>query len=307
MRQSLVKNLSNLSSKELDQLGREFKIKLPKNSTKKDKINRLVNAQSGGGRTDETKQARLARLKRLDPKSYYQEVCSPVSEIPDPKEYQEALEQGLVPYMDPITQEPISPDDLIVLQGICFSREQLLLYVNSKLGSESWVMPNNPWTQEPFTKEEFIKLGVRESDLPQQARQSRLQPVEQEGLWQSKLVGQHNDYVLSVAWGPDGRLASGSEDREVRVWRESEDGSWTGQLVGQHYGWVYSVAWGPDGRLASGSEDREVRVWRESQDGSWTDQQVGRHNDWVESVAWGPDGRLASGSDDGEVRVWTEP
>src|SRR5271154_4444846 len=71
----------------------------------------------------------------------------------------------------------------------------------------------------------------------------------------------HSDSVYSVAFSPDGsRLASGSNDRTVRVWNTA-----TGQVkqtLKGHSNSVRSVAFSPDGsRLASGSDDRTVRVW----------------------------------------------
>ena len=57
----------------------------------------------------------------------------------------------------------------------------------------------------------------------------------------------------------DGRLASGSEDRTVRVW-ETATGECVATLKG-HTDLVNSVCSLGDGRLASGSFDKTVRVW----------------------------------------------
>ncbi len=113
----------------------------------------------------------------------------------------------------------------------------------------------------------------------------------------------HSGIVRSVAWDSKSeRLASGGDDKIVRVW-EVSSGKELRMLQG-HTDRVNSVAWDSQGeRLASGSADKTVRVW-EAASGKELRVLQG-HTDKVNSVAWGSQSeRLASGSNDGTVRVW---
>jgi WD40 repeat protein len=113
----------------------------------------------------------------------------------------------------------------------------------------------------------------------------------------------HTDWVLSVAYNPDGKqLASGSVDQTVKIW-DATTGQEIRTLRG-HTGAVWSLAYSPDGkRLASASADTTVKVW---------DATTGReiltfkgHTNPAGPVAFSPDGKcIASGDDHAMVKVW---
>jgi len=127
------------------------------------------------------------------------------------------------------------------------------------------------------------------------------------GTTSSTLQG-HMDEVFALAVLPDGRLASGSYDGTVRVWRLST-GACEAVLKG-HTSYVVALVVLPDGRLASGSGDKTVRVWRPST--GVCEAVLKGHTGVLMALAVLPDGRLASGEasfhgtgyGSGLIRVW---
>ena len=79
-----------------------------------------------------------------------------------------------------------------------------------------------------------------------------------EGTCWLTLAG-HTSNVRALAVLPDGKLASGSDDKTVRVW-DAASGACLLTLAG-HTRAVNALAALPDGKLASGSADKTVHVW----------------------------------------------
>ena len=69
----------------------------------------------------------------------------------------------------------------------------------------------------------------------------------------------HEDNVYSLAVLEGGRLASGSEDRTIKIW-ELATSACVATLEG-HQGGVLSLAVLEGERLASGSYDRTIKIW----------------------------------------------
>jgi WD40 repeat protein/DNA-binding SARP family transcriptional activator len=116
----------------------------------------------------------------------------------------------------------------------------------------------------------------------------------------------HTERVISVAFGPDGRLVTGSEtEGRARVWDLA-----TGELVATipgHDAPMRQVAMSPDGsRVATAAEDGTVKLW----DTTSADELLTLHGHRliVHGVAFSPDGRLlASTSPDGTIALHLLP
>lgn len=110
--------------------------------------------------------------------------------------------------------------------------------------------------------------------------------------------------ISTIAWSPDSKVvASGSDDKLIRLWDIETGKSFPTPLQG-HHNYVYSLAFSPKGNmLVSGSYDEAVFLW---------DVRTARlmrslpaHSDPVSGVDFVRDGTLvASCSSDGLIRIW---
>ncbi len=118
----------------------------------------------------------------------------------------------------------------------------------------------------------------------------------------------HNSRVWSVVFSPNSKmLASGSDDRTIRLWdlSQTQEEPQVREVLEGHNFWVGSVAFSPDGqKLASGSYDKTIRLW----DLNHLDEEpivLRGHEQSVTSVAFYPDSKkIVSGSYDNTMRSW---
>ncbi len=113
----------------------------------------------------------------------------------------------------------------------------------------------------------------------------------------------HGQYVLTVAWSPNGRqIATGSSDHTIHI-LNAADGS-TEKTLSGHKDGVLSVRFSPDGRqLLSGSNDHSARLW--DLDTGTTVQELNGHSWWVWAAEFSPDAkRIVTAGQDGKAIVW---
>ncbi|MBW4617973.1 MAG: PD40 domain-containing protein [Cyanosarcina radialis HA8281-LM2] len=135
---------------------------------------------------------------------------------------------------------------------------------------------------------------------------------------------------ISARVGLGGILASGSNDKTVKLW-DWQSGSCLKSLAG-HTDFIYGIAFSSDGQiLASASTDSSIRLWNvgtsqtnseltiafaQRAGGIYCELRIDNcfgqccqillgHTDWVYSVAFHPQGKiLASGSADCTLKLW---
>ena len=117
-----------------------------------------------------------------------------------------------------------------------------------------------------------------------------------------------DEEVRALAFSPDGKmLASGSEDKRVRVWnieKRFKHATLTG-----HKEWITAVAFSTDGKtVASGDAGKVIKLWAV---GTGRERATLRgHKNTINALTFAPDGPLpysgclVSGSADGTIRFW---
>ena len=111
----------------------------------------------------------------------------------------------------------------------------------------------------------------------------------------------HEDAVNAVVYLPDGRIATGSADGRIALWRPGEPQPMA--VLEGHAAQVVALAVSPDGTtLASASWDRTARVWPLAGGAA---RVLEGHAQNVNGVAFVPDGRaLVTAGYDATLRVW---
>lgn len=124
------------------------------------------------------------------------------------------------------------------------------------------------------------------------------------------IVLQHTSKVVSVSWGPDNKIVSGTTNGVVCVWdARTHNLLWSSKRGEGHVGEytnpdVFSVSFSPDGKhIVSGAADESVCVWDAMTGKLLHTLNVPEYG--VNSVSFSPLGKkILSGSESGSVKMW---
>jgi WD40 repeat protein len=101
-------------------------------------------------------------------------------------------------------------------------------------------------------------------------------------------AAQLDDYVIDLAWSPDGGLLAAASASGPIALHGAQDGARRHELPG-HEGGSNAIAWRPGSDvLASGGQDGAVKIWDAAAGQHVASAPLGRS--WVEHLAWRPGG-----------------
>ncbi|KAI5681405.1 hypothetical protein M9H77_02633 [Catharanthus roseus] len=120
----------------------------------------------------------------------------------------------------------------------------------------------------------------------------------------------HKNWVLSIAWSPDGRhLVSGSKAGELQCW-DPQTGKPSGNLLIGHKKWITGISWeplhlsAPCRRFVSASKDGDARIWDVSLRKCVIS--LTGHTLAVTCVKWSGDGVIYTGYSKFSFTIWKE-
>jgi WD40 repeat protein len=114
----------------------------------------------------------------------------------------------------------------------------------------------------------------------------------------------HTSGVTALAVLPFGRLASGSVDKNIKLWYPVS-GACSATLEG-HSSSVWALVVFPDGRLASGADDGTIRLWDPARADPGSDQLIFVADATIRTLAWLPEASLLVAGDISGLQHWLQ-
>jgi len=128
-------------------------------------------------------------------------------------------------------------------------------------------------------------------------------------VWQEELLAtfsqvELNEYVIELAWSPNGsRLAAATVGWSVFLVNSSAD-SVEPELIGQHAGGANSLSWRHDGsEFATAGHDGLVKIWNGNTGKELCALEAG--NEWVSKVVYNPRRNVLASGAGKHLKLWS--
>ncbi|WP_338421840.1 hypothetical protein [Nostoc flagelliforme] len=144
--------------------------------------------------------------------------------------------------------------------------------------------------------------GLKKVDGKNTEQLKQLQSIIYSVKEHNRLEG-HKDKVWGVSFSPDGKIASSSYNKQIKIWEKN--GKFLYDLP-EHDAGVWSVRFSHNGKLlTSTSQDKTFKLWNIDAKEHKLIKTFTGHNNTVYDVSFSRDDKIiASGDRNGIIKVW---